>query len=129
MGVASEGGEEEAGVASGSGRNLWVWLVGVVERRYIDFLILLISTPLVSVLFCSSIATFCSYFFNVLCSCSSTLVIKFYVLNKFFPQNLWAFHCSHMKVAHNVLYKKKHTQTNASYPAMDINCMPSRGWV
>ena len=23
-----------------------------------------------------------------------------------------------MKAAHNVLYKKKHTQTNASYPAM-----------
>ena len=30
-------------------------LVGVVVRRYIDFLILLIPTPLVSALFCSSI--------------------------------------------------------------------------
>ena len=30
------------------GWNLWVWLVGVVVRRYIDFLILLIPTPLVS---------------------------------------------------------------------------------
>ena len=49
------------GVASGSGWNLWVWLVGVVVRRYIDFLILLIPTPLVSVLFCSSIP-FCSCF-------------------------------------------------------------------
>ena len=39
----------------GCGWNLWVWLVGVVVRRYIDFLILLIPTPLVSVLFCSSI--------------------------------------------------------------------------
>ena len=57
--------EQEAGVASGSGWNLWVWLLGVVVRRYIDFLILLIPTPLVSVLFCSSIPTFCS-FFNVL---------------------------------------------------------------
>ena len=57
-----------------SGWNVWVWLVGVVSRkwvwlvgvggmylvgvivrRYIDFLILLIPTPLVSVLFCSSI--------------------------------------------------------------------------
>ena len=38
-----------------------VWLVGVVVRRYIDFLILLIPTPLVSVLFCSSIPTFCSF--------------------------------------------------------------------
>ena len=34
--------------------------MGVVVRRYIDFLILLIPTPLVSVLFCSSIPTFCS---------------------------------------------------------------------
>ena len=31
----------------GCGWNLWVWLVGVVVRRYIDFLILLIPTPLV----------------------------------------------------------------------------------
>ena len=36
-------------------------LVGVVVRRYIDFLILLIPTPLVSALFCSSIPTFCSF--------------------------------------------------------------------
>ena len=43
------------GVASGSGWNLWVWLLGVVVRRYIDFLILLIPTPLVSVLFYSSL--------------------------------------------------------------------------
>ena len=60
MGVASGCGEQEAGVASGSGWNLWVWLLGVVVRRYIDFLIPLIPTPLVSVLFCSSIPTFCS---------------------------------------------------------------------
>ena len=45
-------------MASGSGWNLWVWLLGVVVRRYIDFLILLIPTPLVSVLFYSSIPTF-----------------------------------------------------------------------
>ena len=48
-------------MASGSGWNLWVWLLGVVVRRYIDFLKLLIPTPLVSVLFCSSIPTFCSF--------------------------------------------------------------------
>ena len=36
--------------------------MGVVVRRYIDFLILLIPTSLVSVLFCSSIPTFCSFF-------------------------------------------------------------------
>ena len=68
MGVASGCGEQEVGVASGSGLNLWVWLLGVVVRRYIDFLILLIPTPLVSVLtplvsvlFYSSIPTFCSF--------------------------------------------------------------------
>ena len=58
MGVASGCGEQEVGVASGSGWNLWVWLLGVVLRRYIDFLILLITTPLVSVLFGSSIPNF-----------------------------------------------------------------------
>ena len=46
----------------GCGWNLWVWLVGVVVRRYIDFLILLIPTHLVSIIFCSSIPTFCSFF-------------------------------------------------------------------
>ena len=56
-------------------------------------------------------------------------VITFYVLNKFFTQykhtygQLRASHSSHMKAAHNVLYMKKHTQTYASYPAMDISCM------
>ena len=59
MGVASGCGEQEVGVASGSGWNLWVWLLGVVVRRYIGFLILLIPTPLVSVLF-YTIPTFCS---------------------------------------------------------------------
>ena len=63
MGVASGCGEQEDCVASGSGWNLWVWLLGVVVRMYIDFLIpvLLILTPLVSVRFYSSIPTFCSY--------------------------------------------------------------------
>ena len=40
----------------------WVWLVGVVVRKYIDFLILLFPTPLVSVLFCSSIPLFLMFF-------------------------------------------------------------------
>ena len=35
----------------GCGWNVWVWLVGVVVKRYIDFLILLIATPLVSIKF------------------------------------------------------------------------------
>ena len=48
------------GVVNGSGWNLRVWLVGVVVRMYIDFIILLIPTPLVSVHFCSIIHTSCS---------------------------------------------------------------------
>ena len=127
MGVASGCGEQEAGVASGSGWNLWVWLLGVVVRRYIDFLILLIPTPLVSVLFCSSsillFFSFFSFFFQYF------FVITFYVFKKNFAQykhtygQLRASHGSHMKAAHTVLYMKKHTQTYASYPAMNINCI------
>ena len=30
-------GEEEVGVASGSGWNLWIWLLGVVVRRYSSY--------------------------------------------------------------------------------------------
>ena len=67
-------------MASGSGWNLLVWLaggvclVGVVVRRYIDFLTLIIPTSLVSVLFCRSIPTFCSIFLNVFRSCSRTFL-------------------------------------------------------
>ena len=39
--------------------------MGVVVRRYIDFLIILISTPLVFPLFGSSIPTFFSFFFSM----------------------------------------------------------------
>ena len=66
MGVASGCGEQEVGVASGSGWNLWVWLLGVVLRRYIDFLILLIPTPLVSVLFAAASLLFVFVFVPVL---------------------------------------------------------------
>ena len=59
------------GVASGSGWNLWVWLLGVVVRRYIDFLILLIPTPFVSVLFTAASILFV-HFKNVFRFCSST---------------------------------------------------------
>ena len=74
MGVASGCGELEVGVASRSGWNFGGWLVGVVERRHIDFLTLLINTLLIpthpySVLFCSSIPTF-FFFFNVFHSCN-----------------------------------------------------------
>ena len=59
-----------------------MWLLGVVVRRYIDFLILLIPTPLESVLFYSSILLFV-HFFNVFVLVPVLFVIKFYVLNKF----------------------------------------------
>ena len=75
MGVASGCGEQEVNVASGSGWNLWVWVLGVVVRRYIDFLILLIPTPLVCtaasllfVHFCKCFSFLFQYFFNyILC--------------------------------------------------------------
>ena len=40
MGVASECGEQEVGVASGSGWNLWVWLLGVYSSYYLSLLLL-----------------------------------------------------------------------------------------
>ena len=81
MGVASGCGEQEVGVASGSGWNLWVWLLGVVVKRNIDFLILLIPTPLVYI--CSFLQQH-PYFLFILKKCFSFLfrcffVIKFYV--------------------------------------------------
>ena len=48
MGVASGCSEQEAGVGG-------IWLLGMVVRRYIDFLILLIPIPVVSVIFYSCI--------------------------------------------------------------------------
>ena len=58
-------------MASRSGWNLWVWLVGLVVRSYIDFLSL--YTHLVSVLFGSSIPTLYSFFLNVFRSCISSV--------------------------------------------------------
>ena len=43
MGVANGRCCKEVGVASGW--NLWVWLVSVVVRRYIDILIIIITFP------------------------------------------------------------------------------------
>ena len=62
---------------------MWTESMGVVVRRYIYFLILLIPTPLVSVLFCSSILTFCSFFkmFFILAPvlfCNKILYINFF---------------------------------------------------
>ena len=101
-----------------------MWLVGVVIRRYVY------RFPHTTYPYSSCI---CSFFVH-LKKCFSFLfqycfVITFYVLNIFFAQykhtyrQLRASHGIHMKAAHTVLYMKKHTQTYASYPAMDISCM------
>ena len=63
MGVASGCGEQEVGVASGSGWNLWVWLLGVVTvvvRRYIPHTTYPYSSCICY--FLHSIPTFCSFF-------------------------------------------------------------------
>ena len=105
------------GVASGCGYQE----VGVVLRRYIDFLILLIPTPLVSVLFCSSIPTFVN-----------KKKIFSFLLQYFFVIYVIIFSCSinthtgiPQKPYEGLHITKKHKQTNASYPVIDISCMPS----
>ena len=70
MGVASGCGEQEVGVASGSGWNLWVWLLGVVVRRYIDFLSLL----LLYLFFFAAASLLFVHFVNDFRSCSSTFL-------------------------------------------------------
>ena len=108
MGVASGCGEQEVGVASGIGWNLWVWLLGLVVRRYIDFFILLIPTPLVSVLFYSSIPSFCSFLKMFFVLVQYIFVITFHLLNNFFTQYKHTYgqqrasHGSHLKAAHTV---------------------------
>ena len=67
MGVASGCGEQEVGVASGSGWNLWVWLLGVGLRRYIDFLILYLSLLLLYLYFFAAAKKYrlFQYFFKI----------------------------------------------------------------
>ena len=74
MGVASGCGEQEVGVASGSGWNLWVWLLGVVVRRYIHVYRFPHTTYPYSSCICSFLQKhpyFLFIFFNVFRSCSS----------------------------------------------------------
>ena len=88
MGVASESGWNLwvwlAG--GGCGWNLRVWLVGVVVKRYmyIDFLILLIPTPLVSVLFAAASLLFVHLKKKIFVLVPALFVIKFYVKKIFF---------------------------------------------
>ena len=129
MGVASGCGEQEVGVTSGSGWNLWVWLLGVVVWRYIDFL----TTYPYSSCICSFLQQhpyFLFIFFNVFRSCSSTFFkLHFrYLINNFFTQykhipETTGIPWHPYEGCTYVLYMKKHTQTYASYPAMDISCM------
>ena len=73
MGVASGCGGQEVGVASGSWWNLWVWLLGVVVRRYIYRFPH--STYPYSSCICSFLQQhpyFLFIFLNVFRSCSST---------------------------------------------------------
>ena len=86
MGVASGCGEQEVGVASGSEWNLWVWLLGVVVRRYIDFLILLIPTPLVSFFLTAASLLFVHFFKRFSSLFQYFFVFTFYVLKNFFAQ-------------------------------------------
>ena len=68
--MASGCGEQEVGVASGSGWNLWVWLLGVVVRRYIDFY----RFPHTTYPYSSCICTFLQqhpYFFGSFFECFS----------------------------------------------------------
>ena len=105
------------------------WVESMVVRSYIDFLIY--TTYPYSSCICSILQQ--HPYFLFIFKCFSFLfqyffVIIFYVLNNFFTQykhtywQLRASHGSHMKAAHTVLYMK-HTQTYASYPAMDISCI------
>ena len=113
MGVASGCGEQEVGVASGSGWNLCVWQLGVVVRGYIYrfphtaypyscslqqhsyflFIFLLMFFFLVPVLFCNYI-----------------LCIKyFFAKYKRTYGQLRASHGSHIKVAHSFIHEEAHT--------------------
>ena len=73
MGVASGCGEQEVGVASGSGWNLWVWLLGVVLRRYNH------RFPHTTYPYSSCICTFLQqhpYFFVHLKKCFSFFILQ-----------------------------------------------------
>ena len=96
MGVASGCGEQEVGVANGSGWNQWVWLLGVVLRRYIDFLILLIPTPLVSVLFCSSIPTFLFIFKKCFYYIYCTFILYIFYIYIIYTVHIYYIYCTYI---------------------------------
>ena len=126
------------GVASGCGEQEAVWLVGVggvygcgCKEAYRFPHTLSYSSCICSFLQQQAYFLFILKMFFVLVPV--LFVITFYnFLAQYKHHNygqLRASHGSHMKAAHNVLCMKKHTQTYASYPVMDISCMTSRSVV
>ena len=101
----------------------WVWVesMGVVVRRYIDFLILLVPTSLVSAPFCNILFILKMFFVLV-------KVLFCNLCNNFFTQykHIQATTGFPRKQYEGLHITKKNTQTNVSYPVMDISCMPSR---
>ena len=86
MGVTSGCGEQEVGVASGSGWNLWVWLLDVVVRRVYRF-------PHTTYPYSSCICSFCSsilILLNVFCSLyKQQLPCSYYMYSTIvWPENL-----------------------------------------
>ena len=104
-----------------SGWNLWVWLLGVVVRWYIDFLILLIPTPLVSVFFYSCIPTFCSLKKNVFRSCTS-LQPHLVAIPTSHTHLLITTPTSHTHTFHPLSTIVIHTLNFAQVKSMDDNC-------
>ena len=97
-------GEQEVGVASGSGWNLWVWLLGVVVRRYIDFLILLIPLLLLYLYFFAAASLLFWFIFkNVF---RSLYIYRNEFVSLLPPQvNFWSIHCT--RPHHMLLNGKK----------------------
>ena len=105
--------------------------MGVVLRRYIDFLILLIPTPLVCVLFAAASLLFFSFkkmFFVLVPVLFLNYSLGIIILNNFITQY------KHIPSTTGIprhpyegctycFIHEEHTQTYASYPAMDISCM------
>ena len=97
-----------------------MWLLGVVVRRHIDFLILLIPTP-----FCSSIPTFCSLKKKFFVLVPVLFVITFYVLNNLFTQykhtygQLRASHVNHNYEGCTYCFIHEEAHTNVRFISCD----------
>ena len=124
MGVASGCGEQEVSVASGSGWNLWVLLLGVYGCKEV-YRFPHTTYPYSSCIYLFFFTAASLLFVHLkkkIILLPVLFAITFYVLNNFFMQykhtygQLQVSHGSHMKAAH-VLCMKKHRQMYASYPS------------